>query len=526
MSAPQIIWHGGEPSVHARIDEALEIGLDSAALLHQSDRRTLHRIDEANGCGRTLAAPTLVLKTHRTSSGRHRLREFAKRLLGRSPAYREWKMLGTLYEAGVPVPCPRAWGRLTSGDEVVVTDYFDGEPLAMRLKGASRQTHKETVHALADSIDKLHREGFCHGDLHLGNLWASGKEIKLLDVQRARPRRRDEDLLWDVAQLELSLARNGWDPAMRMALRVRLGVGEQFDPILRRFLRDYQRGRARRVLRVGRDWSIARVGRLRGLRDQALDDATLALALNARASTGRSKSRRAGRATIREFRARDRSIIVKHIKAGHLRRALGDRLRGSPAARGFRAGQRAGLFSKHAARPFAFLEERRLGLPTQSWLFLEKVGDQDLDAFAPKSPEEEHRLALALGPWLADGHAWGLSHRDLKAGNLRVSVRDDSIRFWMVDLEDLASVVTLSEDDRLHALSQLNASLSDEALGVDARRAALEVYTERIPFGVDCRQVAREIAERSLARRHVWRGDDCDCRADRGEPSAAIRPSP
>jgi hypothetical protein len=294
-----------------------------------------------------------------------------------------------------------------------------------------------------------------------------------------------------------------------MSLRERLAVGEAFDPILRRFLRDHLRGRARRVLRVGRNWSIARVGRRRGLREASFDEATLASLIESCEDDCKSRLRRDGRVLLIEAKAGERVVLVKRITAGTLRRALGDRMRGTPAARAFRAGQAIGLLSKCAARPFAFLEERRFGLPIRSWLVLEKVGEEDLDRSRPGSPESQRRLACALGEWLADGHAWGLSHRDLKAGNLRVTIRPDAIRFWMIDLEDLSGPAKRSDEVRLHALGQLNASLADDAFGLEARLAALEIYRHRVPFSSEYTSIASNIARRSLARAHRWRGDGC-----------------
>jgi hypothetical protein len=114
---------------------------------------------------------------------------------------------------------------------------------------------------------------------------------------------------------------------------------------------------------------------------------------------------------------------------------------------------------------------------------------------------------------LADGHAWGLSHRDLKASNIRVAIRAEAIQFWLIDLEDLSGPRHLSDEARLHALSQLNASLSDEAMSIEARLAALEIYESRVPFRRTQESAATLIARRSLARAHRWRGGDRACQS-------------
>ncbi len=518
MSHHDVQWFAGGSLVQTRVLDSIADSFRCAILLHESPRRTIHRVflDDATDLfdtpklgDTTHPCPSVVVKVHRLASGRHRLRERAKRWIGWSPARREWKALEALFAADAPVPRPRAWGRLTNGDEIVVTDFVAGEPITL----AHASTRRELAHAIARSIEKLHDVGFRHGDLHLGNLLVVDQKVVLLDLQRARRRRSARERLWDLAQLEFSLARSGWNPADRQTLRDRLGLGSAFDSVLRRFLRDHLRGRARRVLRVGRNWSTAQVGPLRGLRDVSLKEETLAEIVETTEHRSATRERRGGRVQLVEtdvaaLEDGQRTIIVKRIAARTLRRAIGDRLRGTAAARAFFAGQASALLSDRAARPLAFLEKRRFGLPIHSLLVLEKVGNEDLDGVPESSPECQRRLARSLGEWLAEGHAWGLSHRDLKASNIRVTIRPASIEFWMVDLEDLRGPKDLSEKARLEALSQLNASLADESMSVDARLLLLATYQSRCPFSSGKESPARAIARRSLARAHRWRGDE------------------
>jgi len=511
MNANGVQWYAGEASLQSQIEPWLADHSRTATLLHESPHRLVQRVPLGNTANsKHPASDVVVVKIHRTATGRHPYRERGKALLGRSSARREWMALRKLFDLGAAVPRPRAWGRLTNGDEIVITDFIDGQPI----------THAEAdvVDAMASAIAKIHDAGYRHGDLHLGNLLADGDQIVLFDLQRARPLRSARDRLWDLARLELSLARAGWNPTVRKALRDRLDVGDEFEKILRRFLRDHLRGRGRRVLRIGRNWSVAQVGELKGLRDATLQEESLTALIETCDQQAGIRERRGGRVQLIETKLIDpevgeRLVIVKRIAAGNLRRALGDKLRGTPAARAFHAGQASGLLSKRAARPLAFLEKRRFGLPLYSLLVLEKVGDEDLDHVSPNSPEAETRLACALGEWLADGHAWGLSHRDLKAGNIRVAIRGEAIQFWLIDLEDLSGPKHLSDEARLHALSQLNASLSDEAMSIEARLAALEIYESRVPFRRTNENAATLIARRSLARAHRWRGGDHACQS-------------
>jgi tRNA A-37 threonylcarbamoyl transferase component Bud32 len=531
------------------------LGRASTTLVHQGRHRSICRLDlPAMADGSPDASPAsgpVAVKIHHLDPGLRRWRERLKRWLGRSPGQREWRALETLARAGIAVPTPRAWGRLASGDEIVVSDFLARDRLvddgllnaseAAKAWPGGAAMGPAHASAIADAIDGLHRAGFRHGDLHLGNLHPTAGAIVLLDVHRARPLRGPDDRLEDLARLELSLSRAGWPSDARIALRTRLEVGSEFDPILRRFLRDHLRGRARRVLRPGRHFRRVRIDRARGLREAPFDAAELATILAVAETASQSTDslkispvqdaskriranrpalvRRQGRVRLMEIEAGDRSVIVKRFEVSGLRGILAERLRGGPAARAFHRGQAHALLSNHAARPLAYLEEKRVGLTLRSWLVMEKVGLCDLDDHQPPSPELARRIALRLGDWLADLHCWGLSHRDMKGSNLRLELAGDAIRFWLIDLEDLSSgPAELSQADRLHALSQLNASLSDEAFDLEVRREALARYCARFPFAAETSEIESEILRQSLARDHRWRAEGCVSR-DGSEPS-------
>jgi len=497
-------WQAGEHSVQRRVDAWLNDPTSfSATALHDNPRRILQRLDDDTGL-----EASCVIKRHRSRTGRHPLREAVKRLLGRSPARREWRALDRLHAAGIAVPRPLAWARLADGDELVVSEWRQGIALQAAFDRAHEPAQRNRLlDALSRSVSALHAAGWRHGDLHQGNLLVEPDRITLLDLQRARPLRYDRQRLDDLAQLEFSLARIGLTPSERQRLRSLLGVDEALDRSLRRFLRDYLRGRARRVLRVGRRWSRVKIGERSGRCEASLAAREIAKWIaDAEKSTG-SQERRGGRTRIIELKQNDRCLIVKRMDAGSLGRALADRVRGSAAARAFETGQRLSLLGELAPRPLAFLEERALGLPRRSWLLLETVGEEDLDRYQPTSETETLRCAQALGAWLAECHAWGLHHRDLKAGNIRITATDANFRFWWLDLEDIVITARVGDAARLHALAQLNASLADAVIPVSARRAAFDAYCARLPFAMDVTKVLREIVRQSLARAHRWRGE-------------------
>ncbi|MFO0691674.1 MAG: lipopolysaccharide kinase InaA family protein [Myxococcota bacterium] len=303
---------------------------------------------------------------------------------------------------------------------------------------------------------------------------------------------------------------------MRARLRERLGLGPEQDRVLRDFAADHLRGRARRARRPGRGApGVERVARddLRGLRDATLSEASL-LELVARAEASPTRRlRRGGRTWVAELEHAGRRYVVKGCDAGSFAERCVARLRGTRAARAFAKGRRDQLLLGRAARPLAALDAERGGLPGACWLVLEAVAGVDLDRHRPASTERALALANALGEWLAELHALGLGHADLKGSNLRVEEVGETFRFRLLDLEDLVGPARPTDEARLVALAQLNASIADEDLSCAAREAFLARYLARLPFDdpkLDQAGARREIARRSLARRHRFRGIGCE----------------
>jgi len=515
MSRRQIAWQEGEERVQRRVEQWFADGASATSqLLAESERRILYRLDiraepaiDPHGHSTT---QSVVVKIHRTHSGRHRRRESFKKCIGFSPASREWRALEALHAKSVPVPQPLAWGQLQSGDPLLVTEYCQGTSLLDALSIAGPEQQMTWIERLACSVEALHGAGYRHGDLHLGNLHTRGSRVVIFDLQRARRARSDGERLRDLAHLDFSIARRGFDLELRHRLRAALGHPRDFDAASRRFIHDFVRGRSRREFRLGHAWESWRSGPLSGLRESATSLPALAEALGAALTAPRSGDRRGGRSQISVHGNGSQALVVKRMTTPTLGRAGLDLLRGSPALRGFRIGQRLALLGSLGARPLAALDQRSRGLPEKSWLIMQSVGLCDLDAYRPRCEREARRCAIALARWIAEWQAWGIEHRDLKAGNIRVDDREGRFRFWLIDLEDLRFRSRVDDAARRRALVQLNASLADEAFSLRSRLLGLDAYLERLPFeGARRNALARAIARDSIARNHHWRGDDC-----------------
>lgn len=529
MTAPldrgRIQWSAGAPALREAIEAALADRGRAAAPIADEGPRALLRVPvpaaEPAGTEREVA-----VKLYARRSGRRGWRDGLKRRLGRDAAEHEWQALAETQRLGLPVPSPRARGRLADGTELVAMEVIDGDRLDVALDAREGEARLAILARLAEAVHALHRHGLCHGDLHAGNVLASTDRLVLIDLQRLQPFEDDAARLADWARLCFSLERGVAWPDAAAALRELAELGPELDPAMRRFLADHRRGRRRRFHRVGRGWRRVRLRfglsgvvadvddvpspSRRGTRatPSLASASTQALVAALEPPTG-ADLRRDGRVVIWQTDVEGTRVVCKRVGAGGLGRALADRVRGSDARRAFVRGRADALISERAARPLAWVERRVAGVPITSWLLIEPVGLADLDTFQPRSPTEARRLWLALADWLADQHARGLGHRDLKAGNVRVGFDGDAPRFRLVDLGELTGPAPIGEDDRLRALAQLNAAIAEPLAEAGLRRAALEHYAARLPFERPLAEAVATVARASRARAHRWTGRDC-----------------
>lgn len=528
-----VAWQAGDPNVAGVVEAALaraDAGGAGVHLLRDNPRRRLLRVEAEDGA--------LLVKHFRTASGRHAARELVKRWLGRSPASREWSTLVHCHAAGVPVPEPRALGRLPGGDEVLVTRFVEGALLTDALHTPAR-LRRERLLSVGRAVASLHGAGVEHRDLHAGNVIVAAGGAVILDLQHAVRAGGEAARLRDLGRLDYSL----WSHARasdRLRLRLAaLGLGAHRDASARGRLRAVDRAalfradaharrRTRRSLREGRLYARARLPDLAGYRLRSLDAKELAAALAAHGEAlGRGDPallKSDARSSVSAVRAGERAAIVKEYPARGLARALADLVRGSPARRGWRAGH--GLLARGigAALPLAYLERRRLGVPVRSILVLENVRPaRDALAVVHEKPADVLEALLEL---LVVLHRRSVDHGDLKCTHVFLREGASGLEPVLVDLEGVRFRGRLTEARRLRALAELNASLPD-VFPAELRCAAFARYARVHPFAGGQRAALHRLVEASLARRHRFRGEGCTlakARPDGAEGAATRAP--
>ncbi len=524
-----VVWHSGERALGYQVERLLNVGSEATGeltVLRDNPRRRIVAVD-ADG------RPVLV-KHFRVGSGRHALRERVKAQLGQSQAGREWRALGAMRHAALPVPEPLALGTLADGDQVLVMEFVSGHSFGEWLR-AHRDELRSVLPRLGKLVASIHREGWVHGDLHVGNLLVSGRRLVLIDWQHAARTRAEYARREDRAHLEHSLARRLSLPQRMRFREAALGIerpsrpGSGRDETARAALRgagaavaaryhQHARSRTRRALRPGRLYAPVALRDQRGLRTRDLSERELGHALEQhRAALTAADDPRVikndARSKVTQLELGVRRLIVKETPWRGLARALADALRGSPGQRAWLGGHGLRARRVGAALPYAFLETRWLGLPARSWVVLEDLRPAWEAAFAV---ERGHAAAAevtdALVALLIRMHRREIDHGDLKGTHilLRRVLRQGSHRLepFLIDLEGVRFRTRLRARQRLRALAELNASLPDN-IPTELRCRAWLHYCRALGWPAPRDRLLERVVRESLARNHRWSGRGC-----------------
>jgi 3-deoxy-D-manno-octulosonic acid kinase len=109
----------------------------------------------------------------------------------RSRAWREWRLLATLHDRGLPVPAPLAAAVIRTGRSYrqrLLLDWLpDCAPLAERLHAAPDDaTRRALAEAVRQAVAALHGAGVQHPDLNLDNVLSDRQgQVWLVDFDRA-----------------------------------------------------------------------------------------------------------------------------------------------------------------------------------------------------------------------------------------------------------------------------------------------------------------------------------------------------
>jgi len=475
-----IQWASGSEEVRAAVEGALLGNLDTnptVEILRDNPRRRIFNLRDPD-------AQPLFVKQYRVATGRHRLRERIKDLLRQSPAERELRALRHLFSAGLAVPEPLGFGRLDTGDYLLVLPCYEGSSLELSPRG---ERWRSDLSEVGRVVGDFHRAGFVHRDLHAGNVLLTEAGPLIIDVQRVTRAKSEASRRADLGWLLAALALNTSTPDLLRLAEAARGFSRPWNSATREELRalvraararreEQARSRTRRSLRPGRRFERLKIAGGRGLALRPLTQGTVEEILSAYGSA--ESPGEAGRSRVD---VEGRSFEVGEYLAEGFFADIVEATRGSGARRCWRAGHGLAARGIPALLPVAFVDWRSAGLPSRSALITEEPeGLIRPDDFL-REKGGATALCDALLKLVLAMHRRGIAHDALTLDAIGLRRAEGQVEALITGLEGVRFRGTLSDEQRAEMLKDFDASLEgviDPAL----RRDFLQSYSQRLPF--------------------------------------------
>jgi tRNA A-37 threonylcarbamoyl transferase component Bud32 len=539
-----------------RLPEWLASG--QARVVKQTTQRTVYQV--------SLPDLDFHLKYCRCVGIRDRLRAW----LRPSKARLEYERSLALAQRGVATLVPLALGETCKGAgppcSFLITRTIAGaEPLHHFLRDtfpllpSCRQValRQSLARALGGFLARLHQAGVWHPDLHPGNLLVHGSvdhpELHLIDLHAIRmgqplswPARRASLVMlnrWFILRSQRSDRLRCWfayqraDPEGEMLVSARRRISE-IERSTEQSNVSFWLDQDRRSLGGNRHYQSFHRQQMKGYRVADLPDAVLdALLRNPDGLFSRPEVRilkQSPSVTMAELplpagerggeAGPPRQVILKRFPVTKWTDPLVSLFRPPSALRSYLMGHGLRVRCLPTPRPLAVWHRYRYGLLHEGYLLLEKVPDSlDLRTYVGLlggKPQAQRTSQLRdlierLARLVRSLHARQVSHRDLKAGNLLVSLAgwrisdrgieeteaQETPQIWFVDLVGVRPQQHLSRARRVQNLARLHVSFFDHPLVSRTEKLRfLRVYLRGEESGKKWKAWWKEIYQSTMAK--------------------------
>ncbi len=332
-----------------------------------------------------------------------------------SQARQEWRLAETLKEKNVPIVEHVALGERWSArgllESVLITKAFNGVPLD--------EARDFDLSRVADFVKRLVEARFIHRDFHPANLLANTTtgEIRLVDLHGMKPARK------------LTPERLEDELLAQLCMTMKLPVAEEVIGYGQFKRRRAFAARAKRCLKINRDFAVKRFGRFRWhVRLSALTPELEKILCDPDQFLESAKVLKAGRSsTVGAANGR----VLKRFNFRRWLRLFKDLFRESRSRAAFRKAYHLELCGIPTARVIAAADERAAGFVKRGFVVMDEIpGAKDL----PHWSGNDREAARLLGELIARLHDEGFSHRDLKETNI---IFDRAGMPRLIDLEGL-----------------------------------------------------------------------------------------
>ena len=463
-------------------------------------------------------------------------KEYIKHLFVPTKARTEWDVGNALLSKDIKTALPLAISegkiRLLMVTETVTNSEELMEFCLSNYEGSlsvGKDSEKKTLlDKLAQFIRDIHEKGFCHYDLHAGNILirfkneqnVSDYDLYLMDLHRVKIFKSIsiKKRMFNLAQIFNSLS-----SIMTMADKLdfirsygsnAFGNTADENELVRQIeeqssgIRNtHYRSRLKRCLKESSVFSKKRFAGMKMFFRKGYDTNSMQklIEMHNSALAGNDSAvimKRDSRTALTHHTFKDKTslnVVVKQYRVGCPGCIVKNIIRGSAGRKAWVAGNGLKVYGFNTPLPLALIEKKISGVTTGSYLIMEEVKDSlEMDRYILKNLNSRidlkkkrvfiNNLANTLGKM----HKHNIFHHDLKTCNIMVKENGKSFDFTFLDFDKVSFREEITVRKRVKNLTQINLS-TPRLFTLTDRLRFLKEYLGQCDITNEKKNILREV---------------------------------
>jgi len=484
-------------------------------------------------------------------------KEYIKHLFVPTKARTEWEVGNALRSNDIKTALPLAISEgkrgllmvtetVTNSEELM--EFFTANYVSFLSEGKEFEK-RMLLNKLAVFIRDIHEKGFCHYDLHAGNILikfnkeqnVTGYDLYLMDLHRVKIFKSvsTNKRIFNLAQIFNSLS-----SIMTMSDKIDFiqSYGDsafgnvtdekelvrQIDEQSSKIRNIHYRSRRKRCLKESSVFSRRMIANMKMFFRKGYDTDSLheliekhnsALINNDSAVIMKCDSKTA--LTRHAFKDKTvQNVVVKQYRVGCFGCLLKNLFRGSAGRKAWVAGNGLRVYGLNTPLPLALLEKKRSGITTGSYLIMEEVKDSlEMDRYILKNLvnrkdiKKKKALISNIANTLGEMHNHNIFHHDLKTCNIMVKENGKSFDFTFLDFDKVSFNEEITVRKRVKNLVQINLS-TPRLFTLTDRLRFLNEYLDLCGITNEKKNMMKEVASLSKTEKILYVSSQGDVTED------------
>tara|TARA_B100001964_G_scaffold95760_1_gene107366 strand:+ start:1127 stop:2803 length:1677 start_codon:yes stop_codon:yes gene_type:complete len=474
-------------------------------------------------------------------------RDYIKHLFVPTKARTEWEVGNALLSKDINTALPLA---ISEGKKclLIVTETVTDSKELMEFcqanyegsMSAGKESEKRILlDKLAVFIRDIHEKGFCHYDLHAGNILIKLKEkqnvsdydLYLMDLHRVKTFKSvsSNKRMFNLAQIfnslssmitnadKLNFVRSYGSNALGNITdesKLVRQIDEQ-SSVMRNI---HYRSRLKRCLKESSVFSRKKIAGNKMFFRKGYDTGSLQELIEKHNSALVNNDssvimKRDFKTALTRHTFKDKTvqkIVVKRYRVGCPGCLIKNIFRGSAGRKAWVAGNGLRVYGLNTPLPLALCEEKRSGITTGSYLIMEEVKDSlEMDRYILKNfsnrkdLRKKSELIRAFAKILGEMHSHNIFHHDLKTCNIMVKEKGKSFDFTFLDFDKVSFNEDIAVSKRVKNLAQINLSIPRLFTLADRLRF-LKEYLDQCGITNEKKNILRDVINLSKAEKILY----------------------